>query len=385
MTVYLDHNATTPVRPEVVDAMLPFLRENFGNPSSIYSLGQRARKAVEQARAQVAALLGADESEIVFTSGGSEADVLGVSGAAWQAFEESKGARNQIVSSPIEHDAIRLKLTSLKRRGFDIQFCRVDRNGMIDLESIKALIGPKTAVVAVMLANNEVGTIQPIAEVAALAKDHGAIVMTDAVQAAGKLPIDVKALGVDLLAISGHKLNAPKGVGALYVRKGIRLSQVVTGHQEKNRRGGTENVAGIVALGVACELARKDLAKTSSYLALRRKLEQGVLAIAGSRLNGHPEKRIPSVAHFSFEGVDGHQLVVALDLDGICVSAGPACSSGASMASHVLTAMGCEESLATGSIRVSMGWGTTERDVDRLLEVLPKAVEKLRRVHAASL
>jgi cysteine desulfurase len=385
MTVYLDHNATTPVRPEVVDAMLPFLRENFGNPSSVYSVGQRARKAVEQARAQVAAFLGADETEIVFTSGGSEADVLGVSGAAWQAFEESKGSRNQIVSSPIEHDAIRLKLTSLKRRGFDVQFCKVDAHGMVDLESLKALVGAKTAVVNVMMANNEVGTIQPIADIAAAAKAHGALAMSDGVQAAGKLPIDVKALGVDLLAISGHKLNAPKGVGALYVRKGIRLSQVITGHQEKNRRGGTENVAGIVGLGVACELAQRDLTKADGYLRLRRALEQGVLGIPGSRLNGHRDRRLPSVAHFSFEGVDGHQLVVALDLEGICVSAGPACSSGASMASHVLTAMGCDERWATGSIRVSMGWGSTERDVTRLLEVLPNAVEKLRRVHAASL
>jgi cysteine desulfurase len=385
MTVYLDHNATTPLRPEVVDAMLPFLREHFGNPSSVYSIGQRARKAVELARAQVAALLGAQEQEIVFTSGGSEADVLALSGGAWQMSEESKGARKRIVSSPIEHDAVRMKLTTLKRRGFDVQFCKVGKDGIVDLDSLKALIDDTTALVNVMLANNEVGTIQPIAEISAFAKARGALASCDAVQAAGKLPIDVKTLGVDLLAISGHKLNAPKGVGALYVRKGIRLSQVITGHQEKNRRGGTENVAGIVGFGVACELARKDLAGGEHYLALRRRLEQGVLGIDGSRLNGHPESRLPSVAHFSFEGVDGHQLVVALDLEGVCVSAGPACSSGASMASHVLTAMGCDERLATGSIRVSMGWGTTQRDIDRLLEILPKAVQKLRRVHAASL
>lgn len=377
---YLDHNATTPVRPEVVEAMLPYLREHYGNPSSVYALGQRARKAVEQARAQVAAFLGAaSEQEIVFTSCGSESDVMAIEGAC----EAPGQKRKRIVSSPIEHDAVRLCLDKLKRRGFAASVCAVDGFGEAELASLEELIADETAVVSVMHANNEVGTIQPIARIAALAKKRGALMHTDAVQSAGKIPVDVKELGVDLLSISGHKINAPKGIGALYVRKGARLGQIVTGHQEKNRRGGTENVASIVGLGVACELAKKDLAKSAHYLELRRKLEAGVLAIPGSRLNGHPERRLPNAAHFSFEGVDGHQLVVALDLEGICASAGPACSSGASMASHVLTAMGCPEPLATGSLRLSMGWGTRESDVDRLLAVLPKTVEKLRRVHAA--
>ncbi len=381
-SIYLDHNATTPVRPEVVDAMLPYLREHYGNPSSVYSLGQRARKAVEQARAQVASFLNAGEQEIVFTSGGSEADVLAVEGAAWAALDASKGKRKRIVSSPIEHDAVRMVGDKLRRRGFEVSLCKVDSTGLVDLPSLEALISDETCVVTVMHANNEVGTIQPIAAVTAAARAHGALAHCDAVQSAGKIAVDVRALGVDLLSISGHKINAPKGVGALYVRQGSRLSQVITGHQEKNRRGGTENLAGIVGLGVACELAKKDLDRAEHYSSLREKLERGVLAIPGSRLNGHPEKRVPSVCHFSFEGVDGHQIVVALDLEGICVSAGPACSSGASMASHVLTAMGISETLATGSLRVSMGWGTRESDIDRFLAVLPKTVEKLRRVHA---
>ena len=377
---YLDHNATTPVRPEVVDAMLPYLREHYGNPSSVYALGQRARKAVEQARAQVASLLGAaSEQEIVFTSCGSESDVLAIEGAC----EAPGQKRKKIVSSPIEHDAVRLCLDKLKRRGFSPALCKVDRYGEVDLPSLQALIDDQTAVVSVMHANNEVGTIQPIAAVTAAARARGALAHCDAVQSADKIPVDVEELGVDLLSISGHKINAPKGIGALYVRKGTRLGQLITGHQEKNRRGGTENVASIVGLGVACELAKQDLAKAAQYLEMRRALEAGVLAIPGSRLNGHPERRLPNAAHFSFEGVDGHQLVVALDLEGLCASAVPACSSGASMASHVLTAMGCPESLATGSLRVSMGWGTRRSDIERLLAVLPATVEKLRRVHAA--
>ncbi len=380
--VYLDHNATTPVRPEVVEAMLPFLREDFGNPNSVYLLGQRARKAVERARGEVARLLGAADGEIVFTSCGSESDVLAISGAAWQAREESAGKRARIVTSPIEHDAVREKLKILKRRGFSVDVIPVDRHAMVDLGAAEKLIGDDVCVVTVMHANNEVGTIQPIAELSKLARAKGALMHADAVQSAGKIPIDVAALGVDLLSISGHKINAPKGVGALYIRKGVRLVSSITGHQEKNRRGGTENVAGIAGLGVAARLAAADAAHPEKYLALRRRLESGVLKINGARLNGHPDKRLPNGAHFSFAGLDGHQLVIALDLEGICVSAGPACSSGASTPSHVLTAMGVPDELATGSLRVSLGWGSSEADVDRLLVVLPGAVERLRSVPA---
>jgi cysteine desulfurase len=378
--IYLDHNATTPVRPEVLDALLPWLREGYGNPNSVYSLGQKARAAVERAREQVAGLIGAaDASEVVFTSGGSESDVLAIAGAAWQAHDETKGLRRRIVTTRIEHDAIRALLTQLKRRGFEISEAACGPDGITPASGLAALIDDATAVVSVMFANNETGALQPVAEAAAAARAKGSLVHTDAVQALGKAPIDVKALGVDLLALSGHKLNAPKGVGALYVRRGVRLSPVVTGHQEKNRRGGTENVAGIVGLGVAAELAARELSAAAAHaLALRKRLEAGVLAIKGARLNGHPELRLPNTAHFSFTDLDGHHLVVGLDLEGVCVSSGPACSSGASTPSHVLSAMGVPAALATGSIRVSVGWGTTDADVDRFLAILPKTVARLR-------
>lgn len=377
---YLDHNATTPVRPEVVDAMLPWLREGFGNPSSVYALGQRARAAVEKARERTAALIGAaDASEIVFTSGGSESDVLALAGAAWQAHDETKGRRRKVVTTKIEHDAIRLLGSQLRRRGFEVAEIGCGPDGIVSVADMAAAIDDATAVVSIMHANNETGVLQPAAEAAAAARAKGALAHTDAVQSLGKMPVDVKALGVDLLALSGHKLNAPKGVGALYVRRGVRLSPLITGHQEKNRRGSTENVAGIVALGMACELAAAELSAAAAHaLALRRRIEAGVLRIPGARLNGHPERRLPNTAHFSLAGLDGHHLVVALDLDGICVSSGPACSSGASTPSHVLTAMGVDPKLATASIRVSTGWGTTDADADRLLAALPKAVERLR-------
>jgi len=382
---YLDHNATTPVRPEVVDAMLPWLRDGYGNPNSVYSIGQRARAAVEKARASVAALIGAaDASEIVFTSCGSESDVLALAGGAWQALDESKGARRRVVTTRIEHDAIRALESQLRRRGFEISEAGCGADGAVRAADLAALIDDATAIVSVMHANNETGVLQPVAEAAAAARERGALSHTDAVQSLGKVEVDVKALGVDLLALSGHKVNAAKGVGALYVRRGVRLSPVVTGHQERNRRGGTENVASIVGLGLACELARRELSDAAAHaLALRRRLEAGVASIPGSRLNGAAAARLPNTAHFSFEGLDGHHLVVALDLEGVCVSSGPACSSGASTPSHVLTAMGVDPALATGSIRVSAGWGTTDADVDRFLALLPKCVERLRAVPAA--
>jgi cysteine desulfurase len=382
VTVYLDHNATTPVRPEVVDAMLPWLRDGYGNPNSVYSLGQRARAAVELARERVAKLLGAsDASEVVFTSGGSESDVLAIAGGAWQAHDETKGKRRKVVTSRIEHDAIRLLAGQLRRRGLDVLEAGCGADGVVDASAMKAMIDDAASVVSVMHANNETGVLQPVAELAAAARAAGALAHTDAVQSLAKVPIDAKALGVDLLAVSGHKVNAPKGVGALWVRRGVRLSPLITGHQEKNRRGGTENTASIVGFGLACELAGRELDSAHQHaLLLRRKLEAGALLIKGARLNGHPELRLPNTAHFSFDGVDGHHLVVALDLEGICVSSGPACSSGASTPSHVLTAMGVAPEVATGSIRVSVGWGSTDADADRFLAALPKAVEKLRAV-----
>ncbi len=380
MTVYLDCNATTPVRPEVLDAMLPWLREGYGNPNSVYALGQRARAAVERAREQVAALIGAgDASELVFTSCGSESDVLAIAGGAWQAHDESKGRRRKVVTSNIEHDAVRMLAGQLRRRGLEVVEAGCGPDGAASVSDFSSMIDESTAVVSLMHANNETGVLQPVTEILAAARAAGALVHTDAVASLGKAPINAKTLGVDLIAVSGHKVNAPKGVGALWARRGVRLSPLITGHQEKNRRGGTENVASIVGFGFACELAGRELSSASTHaLALRRKIEAGTLRIRGARLNGHSELRLANTAHFSFEGLDGHHLVVALDLEGICVSSGPACSSGASTPSHVLTAMGVPPAIAAGSMRVSVGWSTTDADADRLLAVLPKAVEKLR-------
>jgi cysteine desulfurase len=381
VTAYLDHNATTPVRPEAVDAMLPWLREGYGNPNSVYGLGQKARAAVERAREQCAALLNADPSEIVFTSGGSEADVLAVSGAAWQARDESGGRRRKVVTSCIEHDAVRLLVSQMRRRGFEVVESPCLKDGRVDVDALAAAVDDAAAIVSLMHSNNETGVLQPVARLASVLADRRVLLHTDAVQSVGKVHIDVKKLGVDLLALSGHKLNAPKGVGALWIKKGTRLSPVVTGHQEKNRRGGTENVAGIVAFGLACELAAKELdSHAAKCLALRERIEAGAVK-AGGRLNGSAE-RLPNTSHLSFPGVDGHHLVVALDLEGVSVSSGPACSSGASMPSHVLTAMGVPADAATASIRVSTGWGTTDADVSRFLAVLPKALEKLKGVAA---
>ncbi|MHB2025301.1 MAG: cysteine desulfurase family protein [Elusimicrobiota bacterium] len=385
---YLDCAATAPLRPEVLDAMLPYLKTDYGNPNSPYLLGQRARKAVELAREQVARFLNCrDPQEIIFTSGGSESDVLAISGAAWSAWEESYGrAKPGIVSTPIEHDAIRGLLSQMKNRGFSNTLCRVDQYGLAQADQFENLIGPDTAVVSVMHANNEVGTIEPIRDIAAICREKKVLFHTDAVQSAGKIPIDVEILGVDMLSISGHKIGAPKGVGALYARKNARLSALVTGHQEKNRRGGTENVAGIVGLGKACEMAQEDLRNESrqeTYSCFRRGIEDAVLKIPGSRINGHPANRVKTCVHASFQDIDGHSLVIALDMAGICVSSGPACSAGSPQPSHVLAAMGVAPDLIRGSLRVSFGHATSAEDIRRFSAALPAAVEKLRKVPAS--
>ncbi|HVA65737.1 MAG TPA: aminotransferase class V-fold PLP-dependent enzyme [Elusimicrobiota bacterium] len=385
---YLDYNATTPVRPEVLEEMLPYFREHYGNPGSPYFLGQKARKTVERARERVASFLNAkDPQEIVFTSCGSESDALAVSGAAWSAWEESFGrAKPKIVSTAVEHDAVRTLLDQLQLRGFKRALARVDEHGLVAADEFERLITPETAVVSVMHANNEVGTVEPIEKIAGLCRTKGVLFHTDAVQSAGKVPLDVQKMNVDMLSISGHKIGAPKGVGALYVRGGVRLSPVITGHQEKNRRGGTENVALITGLGAACELARKDLAdakKQERYEFLRRQIADATLKIPGSAINGHPSRRLSTCIHMSFSGVDGHALVIALDLAGVCVSSGPACSTGSPQPSHVLTAMGVPPELAQGSLRVSFGHATSEEDIRRLAAALPDAVEKLRGVPAA--
>ncbi|MBI4386016.1 MAG: cysteine desulfurase [Elusimicrobia bacterium] len=377
--VYLDHNATSPVRPEVLEAMLPFLKDDFANPNSAYALGQRTRAAVEAARAHVARLLNASgPDEIVFTSCGSESDVLAVVGAARQALRASRGKKNHVVCSAIEHDAVRLAVRGLEADGFEATTVPVDEYGRVEAQALCRALRPSTAIVSIMHANNEIGTLEPIREFSQICRERDIGFHTDAVQSVGKVPVDVQSLGVDLLSLSGHKINAPKGVGALFIRRGVRLSPVITGHQEKNRRGGTENVAGIVGLGRACRLALEEVSHGAELLRLRRRIEEGCLRIAEARVNGHPTERLPSTCHVSFRGIDGAALVVALDLEGICVSSGPACSTGVSEPSHVLRATGLDPVWARGGIRVSLGWGSRDSDVDRFLGALPHAVEKIR-------
>ncbi|MBI3300386.1 MAG: cysteine desulfurase [Elusimicrobia bacterium] len=377
--VYLDHNATTPVRPEVLEAMLPFLKGEFGNPNSVHAAGQRARRAVERAREQAAALIGCAPAEVVFTGGGSEADSAALCGAAQAAWNASAGRRRHLVVSTVEHEAVLGAARQLAARGFELSWVGVDAACRVDPAAVAAALRPETCLVSVMAANNEVGTLQPVRELAALCRSRGVLFHCDAVQAAGKVPLEFSAAGVDLMALSGHKLNAPKGVGALAVRRGTPLVALVSGHQEKNRRGGTENVAGIVAFGAACELAqREQAAHNKELIALRDRLEAGVLRNPGTRRTVEAADRLPGTSHFCVSAVDGHSLVVALDLEGVCVSSGPACSAGATELSHVLKAVGVAEEWGKGALRVSLGWGSTGADVDRLLSVLPGCLERLR-------
>ncbi|RMF89035.1 MAG: cysteine desulfurase NifS [Nitrospinota bacterium] len=378
--VYLDHNATTPVDPEVWEAMRPYLRERFGNPSSVHQWGREARLAVEEAREQVAALLGAaDPQEIVFTSSGSEADNLALKGIALANQERG----NHIITSQIEHSAIIKTCHSLEKLGFRVTYLPVDRDGLVDPEAVRAAITDQTILISIMHANNEIGTIQPIEEIGAIAREHGIPFHTDAVQTVGKLPLTVRSLPIDLLSLSGHKLYAPKGIGALYIRRqsGVKMHSLISGgHQERSRRAGTENVPGIVALGKACEIARQEMATEVKRLeALRNKLEEGMLArIPHIRRNGHPVKRLPSTLHVSFLYIKGEALVVRLDLEGIGVSTGSACSTGSPEPSHVLTALGLTPEEIQGSVRWSLGKGNSEEDIDYVLEVLPPIVQQMR-------
>jgi len=365
--------------------MVPYLRECYGNPNSIHSVGQECRKAVEEARAEVAALIDAEPDEIVFTSCGSEADCLAIYGAAQRAWNRSNGQVKRIITSPVEHEAVRGATRQLAARGFEVKIAPVDGVCRVSAEGVAELIDESTALVSVMYANNELGTLQPVKEIAEICREKGVTSHTDAVQAGGKVPISVRDLGVDLLALSGHKINAPKGIAALYIRRSVVLAPMITGHQERNRRGGTENVASIVGLGEAARLARLELSEhAEKTAALRDRLESGALKIDGVRRTlDHagldlPE-RLPGTAHLCCEGVDGNDLVISLDLEGICVSSGPACSGGATELSHVLKAIGVPETLGRGALRVSLGWGSTEADIDRFLGVLPDVLEKLRK------
>jgi cysteine desulfurase len=374
--IYLDHNATTPLDPRVLDAMLPILRDGFGNPSSLHWFGQQARAAVDTAREQVATLIGASPGEIVFTGSGTEADNAALRGAAAAAREP----RRKVVYSTIEHHAVMNTAKALAEEGVPVEAARTHADGRVDLDDLRARVDDRTAVVAVMLANNETGVVEPVAEVVRIARERGALVHCDAVQAAGKIPVDVRALDVDTLALSGHKIYGPKGVGALYIKRGTRLKAFVRGgSQERNRRAGTENVAGIVGLGRAAELAREDMGAESARLSgLRDRLEAQLLAIPGAQRNGEAP-RVPNTANVSFSGLEAESLVMALDLAGVAVSTGAACAAGAVEPSHVLRAMGLPLERVQASLRFSLGRGTTAEHVDEAANLVAEAVDKQRK------
>jgi len=377
MAIYLDHAATTPLRREVLDAMLPYLTADFGNPSSGHGFGRRARAALDEAHERVAARLNAEGREIVFTSGGTEANNLGLKGAAWAG----KARGHRIVTSAVEHHAVGHTLGHLEKFGFEIVELPVDRYGRVDPDELDAAITDKTILVAVMLANNEVGTIQPIAEIGRRIRAHrGVLFAVDAVQAAPYLEIDVDALGVDLLAISAHKLEGPKGMGALYLRHGTHiLAQQQGGSQERHRRGGTENVAGAVGLATAFELSATDRTETAKRLRrLRERLQKAVLAVEGTELTGHPKERLPGLLSLIARDTDGNAVTMSLDLEGIAASVGSACTTGSTEVSHVLSAMGYPDEEARGALRLSLGRTTTDAEIDEAIAIVPRVVASMR-------
>ena len=375
--VYFDHNATTPVEPQVLEAMLPYLSGEFGNASSIHTFGQRARAAVETARDQVAALIEARSQEIVFTSGGTESDNHAIFGIVQVAGRSQK----HVITTAIEHEAVLNTCQALEKAGVSATYLPVDRDGRVSPDAVRRALRPETVLVTVMHANNELGTVQPLEEIGAIAAEADVYFHTDAVQSAGKIPIDVNALRVDLLSLSGHKFYAPKGIGALYVRGGTRLRQLLFGgHHQRGFRPGTENVAGIVGLGKAAEIARKALAEDARRIsALRDRLETRLLrSVPHARVNGAGAPRTPNTTNITFPGIEGEALVIALDLKGVACSTGAACSSGAVEPSHVLTAIGLPPEEARASLRFSLGRHTTDADVEFALKVVPAAVEQLR-------
>ena len=375
--VYADNAATTPVSQTVLNAMLPYYTEKYGNPSSLYAVGREAKKALEEARANVANHLGALPNEIFFTSGGSEADNWAIKGIA---YELAKKGKKHITTSKFEHHAVLHTTEALEKEGFEVTYLEVYENGIVKPEDVEKAIREDTALVTIMYANNEIGTIQPISEIGAICKKHGVLFHTDAVQAVGNIKIDVKEENIDLLSLSGHKLHAPKGVGALYVRRGIRLPNLISGGaQERGKRAGTENVAGIVALSVAMDEAYANLEERNARLIrMRDRLIEGASKIERSRLNGDPVKRLPGNFNMCFEGIEGESLLLKLDFAGICASSGSACTSGSLDPSHVLLAIGLPHEIAHGSLRISFSEQNTEEDVDYILEVLPGIVSYLR-------
>jgi cysteine desulfurase len=395
--VYLDHNATTAVEPEVLDAMLPYLSREFGNAASIHTFGQKARAAVETAREQVAALIGARPQEIVFTSGGTEADNHAIFGAVsalvtWLPNRspnplDDLGKRlsiahlKHVITTAIEHEAVLNTCQELEKQGVRVTYLPVDGQGVVSADAVRRAVRKETVLITVMHANNELGTVQPLEEIGRVAADADVYFHTDAVQSAGKVPIDVNALRLDLLSLSGHKFYAPKGIGALYIRGGTRLQQLLYGgHHQRGFRPGTENVAGIVGMGKAAELARKSLAEDAARIsALRDRLEQGLLSrVPHSRANGARAPRTPNTTNILYSGIEGEALVIALDLKGLACSTGAACSSGAVEPSHVLTAIGLSPDEARSSLRFSLGRHTTAGEIDFALQIVPAAVEQLR-------
>jgi cysteine desulfurase len=375
--IYLDNNATTAVDPAVLDVMLPYFSADFGNASSIHTFGQRARAAVETARDQVAALLNARSQEIVFTSGGTESDNHAIFGIVAASSAPGKHA----ITTTIEHEAVLNTCQALEKQGVAITYLRVSRDGLIDLDELRKAIRPETLLITVMHANNELGTVQPLEEIGRIAAEADVYFHTDAVQAVGKIPVDVKALQLDLLSLSGHKLYAPKGIGALYIQSGARLRQFLFGgHHQRGFRPGTENVPGIIGLGKAAELARLSLEQDGSRIAaLRNKLERGLLArIPDSHANAFSAPRTPNTCNITFPGIEGEALIISLDLKGLACSTGAACSSGAIEPSHVLTAIGLPAAEARASTRFSLGRHTAEAEIDAALEIVPASVSQLR-------
>lgn len=375
--VYADNAATTPVSKKVVEAIIPYMTEHYGNPSSLYEVGQVAHRAVEKARQQVATALNAEKEEIFFTSGGSEADNWAIRGAA--ALGAKKGKKH-LITTKFEHHAVLHTMAALEKEGFTVTYLDVYENGIVRVEDVEKAITDETCLVTIMYANNEIGTVQPIAEIGRLCRSKGVLFHTDAVQAVGHVKIDVKDQCIDMLSLSGHKFHATKGIGALYCKKGLRLPNLIEGGaQEKGRRAGTENVPGIVGLGVAitdmCENIEENHKKVS---ALRDRLFEGASKISHSRINGDTKNRLPGNFSMCFEGVEGESLLLMLDMKGICASSGSACTSGSLDPSHVLLSIGLKHEVAHGSLRLSISENNTEEDIDYILEVLPPIIERLR-------
>ena len=374
--IYADHAATTQVKPQVLEAMLPYFSEQYGNPSSLYAFAYDSKKAIETARAQVADLLGADVNEIYFTGCGTESDNWAIKGAAFAKADKGK----HIITTKIEHHAVLHTCQYLEKKGYEVTYLGVDEFGMISLDELKAAIRPDTILISVMFANNEIGTLQPIEEIGAIARENGILFHTDAVQAAGHIPIDVKAMNIDLLALSGHKLGAPKGIGVMYMRRGVVIDSLIHGGgHERRKRSGTENVPYIVGLGEAAKIAKAEMDKNIAKVTkMRDKIIEAALKMPYTILTGHPTRRHPGIASICVEGIEGESLLLNMYNEGICASSGSACSSGSLDPSHVLLSIGLPHHIAHGSLRLSVAEDNTEEEIDHIIESLYKVVERLR-------